>query len=489
MREKFKELTKDTAVYGISTILSRFLTFILVPFYSHVLGKAENGIVGYIYAYIAFLNIIYLYGMDSAYLKYASLNKDEKNKKSVFSTPYIFVTLTSVIISLLIIIFRPQVNQAMDIPPGSRDISYYFTFILLFDSLAVIPFAHLRLIRKAKKFALIKTVNILVNVALNIILIRAFRLGMIAVFISNLAASVITLLLLVPDILKNLEVRIDKGLLKKMLKFGLPYLPASLASMVIQVIDRPILLMMTNESTVGVYQINYKLGIFMMLFVSMFQYAWQPFFLHNAKEENAKEIFSKVLTYFVFAGSVVLVLLSLFIGDLIRLHILGFTLIGAAYWSGAVIIPVVLLGYLFNGIYVNFTAGIFIEEKTKYLPYITGLGALINVGVNYLLIPRFGIMGAASATLASYVVMAIALFLVSQKFYKIDYEYGKLLRIMLSVLIPALVYYLVPINTLIFKFGVLLLYIVLLFSLRIINKKEVKALRRSFLPQRRTAGA
>lgn len=486
MREKFKELTKDTAVYGISTILSRFLTFILVPFYSHVLGKAENGIVGYIYAYIAFLNIIYLYGMDSAYLKYASTNKDEKNKKSVFSTPYIFVTITSVIISLLIIIFRPQVNAAMDIPQDRWDISYYFTFILFFDALAVIPFAHLRLIRKARKFALIKTVNIIVNVALNIILIRGFKMGMIAVFISNLAASVLTLFLLIPDILKNLEIRINRDLLKRMLKFGLPYLPASLASMVIQVIDRPILLMMTDESTVGVYQINYKLGIFMMLFVSMFQYAWQPFFLHNAKEKNAKEIFARVLTYFVLAGSIVLVLLSLFINNLIRIHILGFTLIGAAYWSGANIIPIVLLGYLFNGIYVNFTAGIFIEEKTKYLPYITGLGALINVGVNYMLIPHFGMTGAASATLASYVVMAIALFIVVQKFYKIDYEYGKLFRILLSVLIPALVYYLIPINTLLFKLGVLILYVLLLFSLKIIKKDEIKAFKRSFLPQRRT---
>lgn len=489
MREKFKELTKDTAVYGISTILSRFLTFILVPFYSHVLGKAENGIVGYIYAYIAFLNIIYLYGMDSAYMKYASLNKDEKNKKSVFSTPYLFVTITSLIISLLIIIFRPQVNAAMDIPADRWDISYYFTFILFFDALAVIPFAHLRLARKAKKFALIKTINILLNVALNIILIRVFRMGMIAVFISNLAASVLTLILLMPEIARNLEIKLNGELLKKMLKFGLPYLPASLASMVIQVIDRPILLMMTDESTVGVYQINYKLGIFMMLFVSMFQYAWQPFFLHNAREKNAKEIFSKVLTYFVLAGSVVLVLLSLFIENLIRIRILGFTLIGAAYWSGANIIPIVLLGYLFNGIYVNFTAGIFIEEKTRYLPYITGLGALINVGVNYWLIPVFGMTGAASATLASYVVMAIALFLVVQKFYKIDYEYGKLFRIFLSVLIPALIYYTVPDKTVLFKSGILLLFVILLFLLKIISKNEVKALRRTFLPQRRPADA
>ncbi|HEX2963137.1 MAG TPA: flippase [Ignavibacteriales bacterium] len=489
MREKFKELTKDTAVYGISTILSRFLTFILVPFYSHVLGKAENGIVGYIYAYIAFLNIIYLYGMDSAYLKYASLNKDEKNKKSVFSTPYIFVTITSVVISLLIIIFRPQVNAAMDIPQDRWDISYYFTFILFFDALAVIPFAHLRLLRKARKFALIKTINIIVNVALNIILIRGFKMGMMAVFISNLVASVLTLILLVPEIMRNLEIKINKELLKKMLRFGLPYLPASLASMVIQVIDRPILLMMTDESTVGVYQINYKLGIFMMLFVSMFQYAWQPFFLHNAKEKNAKELFAKVLTYFVLAGSAVLVVLSLFIDDLIRVRIMGFTLIGAAYWSGANIIPIVLLGYLFNGIYVNFTAGIFIEEKTKYLPYITGLGALVNVGVNYTLIPHFGIMGAASATLASYVVMAIALFIVVQKFYKIDYEYGKLFKILLSVLIPAIVYYAVPIHSILFRFTALILFVVLLFLLKIINRDEVKALKKIFLPQRRVAGA
>ncbi|MGE5401631.1 MAG: lipopolysaccharide biosynthesis protein [Ignavibacteriales bacterium] len=489
MKEKFKELTKDTAIYGISTILSRFLTFILVPFYSHVLGKAENGIVGNIYAYIAFLNIIFLYGMDAAYLKYASLKKNEEDKKDVFTTPFLSVLLSSVILSVCILVFRPFINSLMDIPSERADLSYYFAFILFFDSLAVIPFAYLRLARKAKRFALIKTINICMNVALNIILIRGFSMGMEAVFISNLVASVVTLLLIFPDIIKNIQLKFHPELLKKMLKFGLPYLPASLASMVIQVIDRPILLKLTDESTVGVYQINYKLGIFMMLFVSMFQYAWQPFFLNNAKEKNAKEIFSKVLTYFVLAGSILLMLLSVFIENLVRVKISGFSLIGAAYWSGAKIIPIVLLGYLFNGIYINFTAGVFIEEKTKYLPYVTGAGAVINVLVNYLLIPVWGITGAAFATLASYVFMAFILFIVVQKYYKIDYEYKKLLGILLSVLIPAVIYYSLSYRSLIFKAGIILLYFILLLVLKIINKQELRSLSRMFLPKRRPANA
>jgi O-antigen/teichoic acid export membrane protein len=407
--------------------------------------------------------------MDSAYMKYASLKKDNE-KKEVFSTPFLFVLFTSVLISIALLLLHNSVSSFMEIPQGQSVITTYIIFILLFDALSVIPFAYLRLARKAKKFAAIRTASILLNVTLNVILIRFFNFGVKAVFISNVVSSLFTFLVLLPDIVKNLQLQINKETLKAMLKFGIPYLPAGIASMVIQVIDRPILQALTNQNLVGIYGANYKLGIFMMLFVSMFQYAWQPFFLNNAKEANAKEIFAKVLTYFVLAGSLILVFISSYL-DIIKL------LIGRGYWSGLPIIPIILLGYLFNGIYINFTAGIFIKEKTKHLPYITGIGALTNVVVNFLLIPVWGMIGAALATLASYFIMAIVLFFITQRFYKIDYEYSKILRIFFAIGIYALGFYSLGGANLLYKTGLLILFFMLLFILRIINKEEILSLK------------
>ncbi len=473
MKEKLKELTKDTAIYGISTILSRFLNFLLVPFYTHVFSTSDNGVMAIVYVYIAFFNIIYLYGMDSAYLKFASV-KDEKNPGSVFSTSFLFVVITSSILSLIILLFSKDFAVMIDLQPMFANLITYSGIILFFDAISMIPFAYLRLIRKAKKFALIKTINIIINVTLNLVLILKYGMGLEAVFISNLAASVFSVVALSYEIIRNIKFRIQSDLLKDLLKFGIPYLPAGLASMIIQVVNRPILQSLTDESTVGIYSQNYKLGIFMMLFVSMFQYAWQPFFLNNAKEKNAKEMFSKVLTYFVLIGSVVLVLLSLFIDDLVKIKIFNRTIIHPDFWIGLNIIPVILLAYLFNGIYINFTAGIFIEGKTKYIPYITGAGALVNVMFNYVLIPTWGIMGAAYATLASYIVMAGGLYFVSQKFYPNKYENKKIILIFVSLLLVGIPYYLFAQGNILFKFILLILFLSTLYIFKLIRVAELK---------------
>jgi O-antigen/teichoic acid export membrane protein len=437
---KLKELTKDTAVYGISTILGRFLNFLLVPFYTNVFIPEQYGIVSNIYAYVALLNIFYLYGMDSAFMKYAA-NKEDYPEKEVFSTPFLSVLISAFFLSALIIILKEPISGLMSIPAEFTYIIYFIASILFIDALAAIPFIKLRLERKAKKFALFKFLNILINVLLNIFLIVVLNYGIEAVFIGNLAASLFSLLLLFPDIRKHLSLKVNKEIYSKLLKFGLPYLPAGLSSIIIQVIDRPILESLTDLSTVGIYQANHKLGIFMMLFVNMFQFAWQPFFLQNAKEERAKEIFSKVLTYFILAGSIILVFLSLFIEDIVQLNIFGRYIIGPAYWGGLFIVPVVLLGYLFNGIYFVFTAGIFIKEKTIYIPFITAAGAIVNVAANFILIPLLGIMGSAVAALLSYITIALSLYMITQNFYQIKYELRKIGKIFLFITIITVSYF------------------------------------------------
>ena len=484
MRDKIRELTKDTAIYGISTIVGRFLNFLLVPFYTHFISTAAMGVYTNIYAYVAFLNIVFIYGMDAAFMKYSSLAAANE-KERTFSSAYLAVSLTTLLLSGLLFLLRAPFNSLMQVPSRYSHLVVYVVFIVLSDTLALIPFANLRLERRAKKFAAIKLGNILLNLGLNLLFFIKLRMGIESIFLANLIASAATLLVLLPEILPRLRGGIDAGLLRRMLRFGLPYLPASLASIMVHVIDRPIVLRLTDHHTLGLYQTGHKLGIFMMLVVSMFQYAWQPFFLNNARERNAREIFARVMTLFVLAASMLWAVVSLFIDLFARWEFAaGRSLIAAPFLPGLVIVPVILLAYLFNGIYVNLWAGIYIEEKTKYFPLATGAGALVNVAANWLLIPRLGIMGAGLAVLASYLVMALLLHRVARRFYPVPYEYGKLARILGTVIATAAAYYWIYFRVgieLWHRCALLAGFIALLFFLRIVKKEDLKNWR-SLLP-------
>ncbi len=431
MLDKIKSLSKQTLIYGTSTIVGRFLNFILVPFYTNVFAPSEYGVVAVIFAYIAFLNVVYSLGFEAGYFRFAS-TLEEGDEKQRFSIPFFTILINSAIMSSLILVFSGQIASLAQLSDSNKPIITYTAFILFFDALALVPFAYLRLKNRPGMFASIKFVNIFVNLALNLILILGLKWGLVSVFISNLAASVITIILLSPYVARNITFRLDKKLFMEIARFSIPYLPAGLASIVVQVIDKPVTQYLTNVKTVGIYQANYKLGIFMMLIVSMFEYAWRPFFLNNAKEPGAKALFSKVMTIFVGGASIVFVLLTLFIDDVVKFQLpYRGHLIGEKYWSGLYIVPVVLISYVFLGIYTNLIAGIYIEKKTKYLPYITGVGALLNVIGCFGLIPFIGIMGGAIATLMSYVSMAVYIYLVARKFYYIKYELDKLLWMMM----------------------------------------------------------
>jgi O-antigen/teichoic acid export membrane protein len=430
-----------------------------------------------VYAYIALLNIIYLYGMDSAYLKYAS-TEELGDEKKAFSTAYNAVFLSSLLYSLLFFLFRGALFRQLALAEGQTRIFYAIMGILFFDAISIVPFARLRFRNRPWKFAIIKSINIIVNLALNVILILRYHLGIEGVFLAGLAASLLTWFILLPDILKNLEVRVGKSLLKALLRFGIPFVPTGLASMITQVIDRPILLSLTNAATLGVYQANYKLGIFMMLFVSMFQYAWQPFFLKNAARKDAKILFGKVLTAFLLTASTIFIVLSLFIENIVKLSIFGTHLIGPDFWEGLHIVPIILLAYLFNGLYVNFMAGIQIEKKTQFMPIVTGAGALANVAVNFLLIPKYGYLGAAYATLASYLIMAAGNYLFSQRFYRIRYEYDRLALVGTALLVSFGGYLIArrlwPDGGLPLKTAAVMIYLILIFSFRLVDLRTIK---------------
>jgi O-antigen/teichoic acid export membrane protein len=434
LKKELKQLGKETAIYGISTIVGRFLNFLLVPFFTNVFTQAEYGIITNVYAYIAFFNIIYLYGMDSAYLKFAS-TQELGNEQKTFSTAFNSVILSSLIFSLIILIFKSLLADLFGLTSNQLSIIYFVSGILFFDAISNVIFARLRFNNKALRFATFKLANIVSNVVLNIVAIFIWKLGPLSVFLAGFGSSLITFFLLLPDLIKSYEWKIDRSIFRALLKFGLPFIPAGLASIVTQVIDRPILLALTDASTVGVYQANYKLGIFMMLFVSMFQYAWQPFYLKQSLKENAKELFAKVFTYFTLFALTIFIVLALLIEDIVKIKFFGFYLIGKNFWGGLYIVPIVLLAYVFNGFYINFLAGIQIQKKTQYMPLVSGLGAIVNVISNFILIPIWGMLGAAYATLFAYFSMAVYQYFLSQRFYKIHYEWKKVCLIGLATAI------------------------------------------------------
>jgi O-antigen/teichoic acid export membrane protein len=478
MPTKLKRLFADTAIYGISTILGRFLNFLLVPFYTNVLMPGEYGIVAYVYSLIAFINVLYAYGMESAYFKYSS-TLEVGTPRENFTTPFLSLLVTSVLFSGVMSLAAPGLVRFTDLPANGVVIVIYSAWILFFDTIALVPFASLRMEGKARLFATLKFVNIAINVGANLVLLLVYHAGVVGIFLSGLIASAATAVMLLPTIVRHFIPHFSSRLYRELLRFGLPYIPAGLAAMMIQVVDRPILKVLTNADTVGVYQANYRLGIFMMLMVSMFDYAWRPFFLTNASDPGAKRLFARVLTYFVLAMATVFLVLSFFLPDLIRLRIFGRHLIAPDYWGGIAIIPVVLLAYVFLGVYNNLMAGIYIEKKTNYLPAITLTGGVTNVVANFALIPVLGMMGAAIATLVSYAAMAIILFLVVQRIYPVQYEYGRLIKItsscaavfMLFALLPA------PFSPLLWKAALLILFVLMMYWMRFFNSSELHALR------------
>jgi O-antigen/teichoic acid export membrane protein len=478
MLDKIKRLGSDTAIYGVSTILGRFLSFLLTPVYANMLVPAELGIVATMFAYIAFLNVVYGYGMESAYFKYAA-SRERGNERQNFSVPFLSVLSTTVLFSGLLALNSSPVAMLVRLPGGYERIVAYSALILAFDSITVVPFAALRLERKAVRFASIRIVGIAVNVGLNLLLLLHFRMGIEGIFISNVVSSGLVLLLLVPTILPRLTSRWDGVLYRELLKFGLPNVPAGIATMMIQVIDRPILEALTNRATVGIYQANYRLGVFMMLIVSTYDFAWRPFFLTHAGDPDARPLFARILTYYTLLMAGIFLALSFFIADLVKIPVFwGRSILPEAYWSGLTIVPVVLLAYLFLGMSNNMVAGIYIEKKTWYLPPVTFVGAATNILANFLLIPPMGLMGAALATLLSYGGMAVLVYIIGKRVYPVHYEVGRILKIAVAAATVFLLYSVVDAGdfSIAWKGFLLLVFGGLMYVLRFFNASEIRGI-------------
>ncbi len=440
MLEKLKLLAKDTMIYGVSSILARALNYILVPLYANFLLTAENGVHALIYANLAFLNILFTYGQETAYMKFASENpEDSETQKRYFMTAFLSLSLSSVLFSSLIIMYAGELALLLGLDFNAGIYIQYAAVILLLDTLIVIPLANLRLERKAAKFALVKLLGVGLTVVSTILFITVYDYGLHGAFWGNILGSGIVLVLLIPEIISRLS-NGSWSFWKEMLWLGLPYVPSGLMGLFVRLVDRNVLMhvpdktfqsiygkAITSTEIVGIYGRVVAFGILIQLLVQIFRFAWQPFFLQHAHEPDSKRLFSKVFTITSIGVTVLIVGASLIVPDLIQVHYFGSVyLLPPQYWIGLSVLPIVFFGSLFEMMSVNLSAGLLIEKRTQVLPIVSAFGAAFTIGLSIWLSNQYGMMGAAIAATGGLMVMALAMAYFSQKYYKNSYDWGKI---------------------------------------------------------------
>jgi O-antigen/teichoic acid export membrane protein len=436
---KLRALASDTVVYGLSTFLGRFLTFMLTPIYTNYISKTALGDITGLYTYIAFFNIIYSFGFETSFLRF--FKKDDKEvSQRAFSNSFLAILLISGSFTAFFLLFAHPLAESKSIVELSNGafLIRMAACIAFADALALIPFALLRMMGRPKKFALLKFLTVVVNVAMNFLLVFHLHWGADGIVIAGITSSIFGILVLLPEIFAYFRPKIDLALLKEMFKFGLPTVPASFSMIILSVIDRLILKYLTNSATLGVYQANYRLALPMMMTVTMFEAAYKPFYLSHANDAEAKPLFARVLKYFTLIAAIVFLITSLFMEFVVRMDFIGGKFINPSYWVGLSIIPIVMAGYYFNGVFTNLAAGFHITKQTKYLPIATGIAAISNVILNFLLIPLFSFWGAAWATFGAYFIGAVMLYYFSRKVYPLDYDFK---RIAVILALTAAVYF------------------------------------------------
>ncbi len=425
MFRELRGLARETAVYGLSTVLGRMLSFLLTPMYSHLLEPTDNGAMQALYAYIAFLTVIYGLGLDTAYLRLG--RRDGKADESAFGSAYLTVAGTAFAASAVIHLAAAPLANAVGLPAEMAVLVRYGAWILAADAAMLLPYAELRGSHRAGAYAGIKLVGIAMNLVLAFVFVRHMHLGLRGVFLANLVASLSSLAMLAPVIAARFGAP-DRARLKDMLSFGVPLIIAGVGSMVVQVADRPFLAKAAGLAEAGIYGTCYKLGIGMMLLVGMFDQAWKPFILERADRPDAGAIIARVLTYFGALAAWAFLAIVFFIGPLVTTPLFhGKSLIHPSFWGGLPVVPVVTLAYVFNGLYFVMLAPLMLDKRTGAVSAATWTGALVNIVLNWTLIPRLGMMGAAWATLAAYAAMAFAVWALGRSSRPVPYEAKRLL--------------------------------------------------------------
>ncbi|MEN9282261.1 MAG: hypothetical protein RL594_1196 [Bacteroidota bacterium] len=435
MTSKIGRLASDTVIYGVSTVLSRFLTFLLTPLFTNYLTKTEIGEVASIYAMIAFVGIVYSLGMEPAFMRFWEKGNEQHNRE-VFATSFLSVALLSVLATTLTLLFAVTIasSPVLGLQSNGAHLVRIASIIPLLDGLVLIPFSRLRIQERPRMFALLRLLSVVVTFCCTILFVVIFRWGIEGALWAGVLGSCATLLAFLPGIVSTLRQTFGFGreLFREMVAFGMPTIPSSFSSIMVQVADRPIMLMLTSSSVVGLYQTNFRLAIPMMMFVTVFEYAWKPFYLNHRDDSDAKQTFARVFTVFTAVCGALFLVTAFFMKYVVQLPFIGGRFVNPEYWVGLDIIPVIMFAYYLNGVFINMAAGLHIEKRTNFFPLAMGAAALVSVTATWFLIPPFGIMGAAWAKVLAYAVSVIMLYGIVQRVYPMRYEWRKVLTLIFA---------------------------------------------------------
>lgn len=453
-----KKLAGQTAIYGLSSIIGRLLNYLLVPFYTRIFSTQEYGVVSELFAYVSFIMILFTYGMETSFFHFTQ--KEENNDK-VYTTGFVSLFGSSLFLSGLMILFSSSIANWIQYPKHPEYVTW-FAGILALDTLAALPFARLRQQNKAKRFATVKVINILFNIGFNVFFLvlcpnwadekglfgtladwcYSPKIGVGYVFISNLLASFITLLFLIPQFkeirfaAKNPFGKFDTALWKQMIVYGFPLLIAGFAGMINETFDRAVYKYLAPDKSMaltqlGIYSACYKLSIIMTLFVQTFRYAAEPFFFSQFKKENNKLVYARVMNYFVIACSFIFLLVMLYI-DIFKFFI------GEDFRRGLAVVPVLLMANLCLGIFYNLSMWYKLTGQTRFGAYFSIFGAVLTILLLWWLIPMIGYMGAAWATLIVYAAIMVLSYITGQKYYPVPYD---LPRIFTYIVLALIIYF------------------------------------------------
>jgi O-antigen/teichoic acid export membrane protein len=430
-----KRLASQTAIYGVSSVLGRFLNYLLVPLLTYTFAPAQYGVVAEFYAYMGFLAVLLTFGLETGYFRFRA--GGEQAPAVVYATALRVMLVANLAFLLGAWLLRQPAADLLRHPLHPEYI-WWCAAILALDSIGAIAFARLRAENRAVRFALIKVLEIALNVGLNLFFILGLKaafetdpgslpgrlwdpgIGIGYVFIANLAASLLKLLMLAPQFRGGLA-GFDSALLRRLIRYSLPMVVIGLAGIVNEMLDRAALKYLlpyddaTNMAQLGIYSACYKLSILMTLFIQAFRYAGEPFFFAYARREDARRVYAIVLNWFVICCVFLFLLVTLFL-DVFQYFV------GAAYREGLSVVPVLLFANLLLGIYVNLSIWYKLTDRTLLGAAVSLIGAAITVGVLLTLIPRYGYAGAAWAHLACYSAMVVISYLLGRRYYPVPYD-------------------------------------------------------------------
>ncbi len=438
-----KKFAGETVIYGLGSILPRVLNFLLTPYLTNVFDTSDYGIYGVMYAITAFWLVLFTYGMETALFRFGS--KDGQLNK-VFSTAAISLLVTTIIFVGLLFFFSEDIALFLNEPGGGKFIRW-FALITGLDALAALPFARLRLENRPIRFATIKILNVAILIGLTFFFLticpfliengvswveniysKDTQLDL--VFIANLVASGFVFLVLMKSFF-NFKWEFDFQLWQKMLLYASPLILVGIAGAINRQLDRIFLkkwLLIDVNEQVGIYSANVKIAVLMSLFITAFNYAAEPFFFKNANRIDSKPIYAQIAHAFSVVGSVAFLGIMLYM-DLVKL------LIAEEYRVGLDVVPFLLVAYFCLGLFYNFSIWYKLTDRTRIGAYISIGGAMITIAVNYIFIPKIGIMAPAYAALACYIFMATTSYFIGKKYYPIDYPIGKMLTYIVAAVV------------------------------------------------------